>query len=289
MSALLWLWVDFPSLSVEGCVLHPMRRRISIPTPAQQGLVCAINHPTTGGEPPLRIGCGPLQADLLPAGWGVPLGQLLGSGLDQEPEAGGGAGLLLAAGLRANDRGDAGPGAAAAREQELAPMLPGSWRRIALGSRPLLLLAHRDQLAGRGVQTPGLPRFLLPASGAERLAAALAQLDWLELEREPQGTEEALIERLRQERLLLPAAGSLLEHAPWRDSGVVALPPPEPLAEVLELWIRPQPGAEEAVTDLVARLRQRLAAGCQQKNPAAGGGSPERPRRHPTGHRQTGL
>ena len=260
MSALLRAALDFPSLSVEDCVLQPMSWRISLPTPAP-GLVCAINHPTTGGEPPLRIGCGPLQADLLPAGWGVPLGQLLGSGLDQEPEAGGGAGLLLAAGLRANDRGDAGPGAAAAREQELAPMLPGSWRRIALGSRPLLLLAHRDQLAGRGVQTPGLPRFLLPASGAERLAAALAQLDWLELAQQPQGTEEALIKRLRHERLLLPAAGSLLEHAPWRDSGVVALPPPEPLAEELELWIRPQRAAEEAVNDLVALLRQRLVAG----------------------------
>lgn len=276
MSALLGVWVDFPSLSVEGCVLQRMRRRISIPTPAQQGLVCAINHPTTGGEPPLSIGCGPLQADLLPAGCHLPLGQ--------ELEAGGGAGLLLTAGLRAGGHGDAGPD-----EHELAPLLAGSWRRIALGSRPLLLLAHRDQLAGRGVQTPGLPRFLLPASGAERLAAALAQLDWLELEREPQGTAEALIERLGQGRLLLPAAGSLLDHAPWRRSGVVALPPPEPLAEELELWIRPQRAAEEAVTDLVALLRQRLAAGCQQKTPAAGGGSPERPRHHPSGHRQTGL
>ena len=288
MSALLRTALDFPSLSVEDCVLQPMSWRISLPTPAP-GLVCAINNPTTGGEPPLRIGCGPLPADLLPAGWGVPLGQLLGQCPEQEREAGGGAGLLLAAGLWAGGHGDAGQGAAGAGEHKLAPLLAGSWRRIALGSRPLLLLAHRDQLAGRGVQTPGLPRFLLPASGAERLAAALAQLDWLELAQQPQGTEEALIKRLRHERLLLPAAGSLLEHAPWRDSGVVALPPPEPLAEELELWIRPQPGAEEAVTDLVARLRQRLAAGCQQKNPAAGGGSPERPRRHPTGHRQTGL
>jgi hypothetical protein len=161
MSALLWTWVDFPSLSVEDCVLQPMSWRISLPTPAP-GLVCAINHPTTGGEPPLRIGCGPLQADLLPAGWGVPLGQLLGQCPEQEREAGGGAGLLLAAGLRANDRGDAWPCAAATREQELAPLLPGSWRRIALGSRPLLLLAHRDQLAGRGVQTPGCRGFSCP-------------------------------------------------------------------------------------------------------------------------------
>lgn len=263
MSALLGAWVDFPSLSVEGCVLQRMRRRISIPTPAQQGLACAINHPTTGGEPPLPIGCGPLQADLLPAGCRLPLGPDLWPGLEQELEAGGGAGLLLAAGLRAGGHGDAGPGAAAAREHQLAPLLAGSWRRIALGSRPLLLLAHREQLAGRGDHTPGLPRFLLPATGAERLAAALAQLDWLELEREPQGTAEALIERLGQGRLLLPAAGSLLDHAPWRGSGVVALPPPEPLAEELELWIRPQRAAEQAVTALVALLRQRLAAGCQ--------------------------
>jgi hypothetical protein len=123
-----------------------------------------------------------------------------------------------------------------------------SWRRCWLA-------------AGGGDPSPGLPRFLLPATGSTRLAAALAQLDWLELEREPQGTAEALIERLRQERLLLPAAGSLLDHAPWREAGLVALPPPEPLAEELEIWIRPQRAAEEAVTDLVALLRQRSGRG----------------------------
>jgi hypothetical protein len=264
MSALLWTWVDFPSLSVEDCVLQPMSWRISIPTPAP-GLVCAINHPTTGGEPPLRIGCGPLQADLLPAGWGVPLGQ------------GGGDGLLLAGGLRAGDPRGAGPGAAVAREQEREQQLPGTWRRIALGRRPLLLLAHREQLAGRGNPSPGLPRFLLPATGSARLAERLEQMGWLELEREPQNTAEALIGRLGQGRLLLPAAGSLLDHAPWREAGLVALPPPEPLAEELELWIRPQRAAEEAVAALAALLRQRLAGGCQQRTPAIGGGSPEQP------------
>jgi hypothetical protein len=268
MSALLGVWVDFPSLSVEGCVLQRMRSRISIPTPAP-GLVCAINHPTTGGRPPLRIGCGPLQADLLSAGWRVPLAQ----GLEQ----GGGDGLLLAGGLRAGDSRGAGPGAAAAREQEREQQLPGPWRRIALGSRPLLLLAHREQLAGRGSPAHGLPRFLLPATGSARLAEQLEQMGWLELEREPQNTAEALIGRLGQGRLLLPAAGSLLDHAPWREAGLVALPPPEPLAEELELWIRPQRAAEEAVAALAALLRQRLAGGCQQKTPAIGGGSPERP------------
>ncbi len=41
----------------------------------------------------------------------------------------------------------------------------------------------------------------------------------------------------------------------------MALPPPEPLAEELEIWIRPQRAAEEAVTDLVALLRQRSGRG----------------------------
>lgn len=222
---------------------------------------------------PCALAAAPLQADLLPVGCRLPLGQLLGPGLEQELEAGGGAGLLLAAGLRAGGHGDAGPGAAGVGEHELAPLLAGSWRRIALGSRPLQLLAHREQLAGRGNPASGLPRFLLPARASAQLAAALAQLDWLELEREPQNTAEALIERLGQGRLLLFAAGSLLDHAPWQGSGVVALPPPEPLAEELELWIKPQRAAEEAVTALVALLRQRLAAGCQQRTPAAGGGS----------------
>jgi hypothetical protein len=268
MSALLRAAVDFPSLSVQGCVLQPMGWRMSLPSPAP-GLVCAINHPTTGDDPPLRIGCGPLQADLLPAGWRVPLEQ----GLEQ----GGGDGLLLAGGLLAGAPRGAGPGAAAAREQELEQQLPGPWRRIALGSRPLLLLAHREQLAGRGNPAHGLPRFLLPATGTARLAEQLEQMGWLELEREPQNTAEALIGRLGQGRLLLPAAGLLLVHSPWREAGLVALPPPEPLAEELELWIRPERAEAEAMRTLMALLRQRLAGGCLQKTPAMGGGSPERP------------
>ena len=114
-------------------------------------------------------------------------------------------------------------------------------------------------------------------SGSDLLAEQLEQMDWLALERELQNTAEALIGRMGQGRLLLPAAGSLLDHAPLREAGLVALPPPEPLAEELELWIRPQRAAEAAVAALAALLRQRLAAGCQQKTPAIGGGSPEQP------------
>ena len=187
-------------------------------------------------------------------------------------EQGGGDGLLLAAGLLAGEHG-----AAAAREQELEQQLTGPWQRIALGSRPLLLLAQREQLAGRGNPAHGLPRFLLPATGSARLAEQLEQMDWLELEREPQNTAEALIGRLGQGRLLLPAAGSLLDHSPWREAGLVALPPPDALSEELEMWIRPERAADAAMAALAALLRQRLAGGCQQKTPAMGGGSPERP------------
>ncbi len=134
--------------------------------------------------------------------------------LEQVLEQGGGDGLLLAGGLRPGDSSGAGPGAAAAREQELEQQLPGTWRRIVLGSRPLLLLAHHEQLAGRGNPAHGLPRFLLPATGSARLAEQLEQMGWLALEREPQNTAETLIGRLGQGRLLLPAAGSLLNHSP---------------------------------------------------------------------------
>jgi hypothetical protein len=78
-------------------------------------------------------------------------------------------------------------------------------------------------------------------------------MDWLELEREAQNTAEALIWRLGQGRLMLTAAGSLLDHSPWREAGLVALPPPEPLAEELELWIRPERAADAAVALSMAR------------------------------------
>jgi hypothetical protein len=163
--------------------------------------------------------------------------------LEQDLEQGGADGLLLAGG-----RGGAGPSAAAVLQQQLGERLPGAWRRIAVGSRPLLLLAHRDQLAGRGSTGVELPRFLLPACGSALLAEQLEGMGWLALEQEPQCSAEVLIGRLGQGRLLLPAAGSLLDHSPWREAGLVAL------------------------------LRQRLGGGCQQKTPAMGGGSPERPR-----------
>ena len=164
------------------------------------------------------------------------------------------------------------PGDGPAMEHQL-----GAWVPIALGSRPLQLLAHSDQLAGSGRSRGGLPRFLLPAWGSAGMVEQLGRLAWLELEQEPSSTAAALIRRLRQGRLLLPAAGTLLEHAPWREACLVAIPPPELLTEVLVLWMRPQLAGEEVVRSLVALLRQRLAAARQQKTPALRGGWPEPP------------
>ena len=193
--------------------------------------------------------------------------------LDQDLEQGAADGLLLVGGC-----GGAGPSAASAWEEQLGEQLPGAWLRIALGSRPLLLLAHRDQLAGRGSSGGGQLRFLLPACGSAGLADQLKQLAWLELELEPAASAEALIGRLAQGRLLLPAAGTLLDHSPWREAGLVAVPPPEALSEELELWVRPERAGDEAMQALVVLLRQRLAGGCQQKTPAICEGSPERSR-----------
>jgi hypothetical protein len=192
--------------------------------------------------------------------------------LEPDLKQSGADGLLLVGGC-----GGAGPSAAFAREEQLGELLPGAWLRIALGSRPLLLLAHGDQLPGRGSSGGGQPRFLLPACGSAVLADQLKQLAWLELEHEQDSSAEALIGRLAHGRLLLPAAGSLLDHSPWREAGLVAVPPPEVLLEELELWIPPEQAKDEAIGALTALLRQRLAGGCQQKTPAMGGGSPERP------------
>jgi hypothetical protein len=163
------------------------------------------------------------------------------------------------------------PGDGPEVEHQLGQRLE-QWLRFPLGSRPLQLLAHRDQLAGAGRSGSELARFLLPAWGSAGMAEQLERLAWLELEHESGSCAAALIRRLRQGRLLLPAAGSLLEYAPWREACLVAIPPPEVLTEALVLWMRPQLAGEEAARSLMALLRQRLAAARQQKTAATGGG-----------------
>jgi hypothetical protein len=68
-------------------------------------------------------------------------------------------------------------------------------------------------------------------------------------------------EQLQRERLLLPAPPSLLAHSPWREGGFAALPPADPLWEVLWLLVRQEQRQARWVEELVAAVRERVGVG----------------------------
>jgi hypothetical protein len=72
------------------------------------------------------------------------------------------------------------------------------------------------------------------------------------------------IELLQRERLLLPAPRSLLTHSPWRESGFAALPPADPLWEVLWLLVRQEQREADWVAALVAGVRERVLVGLER-------------------------
>jgi hypothetical protein len=65
-------------------------------------------------------------------------------------------------------------------------------------------------------------------------------------------------EQLQRERLLLPAPPSLLTRSPWREGGFAALPPADPLWEVLWLLVRQEQRQARWVEELVAAVRERV-------------------------------
>jgi hypothetical protein len=69
------------------------------------------------------------------------------------------------------------------------------------------------------------------------------------------------IELLRRERLLLPAPLSLLTHSPWREARISALPPADPLWEVLWLLVAQERQEADWVAALVAGVRERVLVG----------------------------
>jgi hypothetical protein len=69
------------------------------------------------------------------------------------------------------------------------------------------------------------------------------------------------IELLRRERLLLPAPLSLLTHSPWRVARISALPPADPLWEVLWLLVAQERQEADWVAALVAGVRERVLVG----------------------------
>ena len=65
------------------------------------------------------------------------------------------------------------------------------------------------------------------------------------------------IELLQRERRLLPAPLSLLTHSPWREAGFAALPPADPLWEVLWLLVAQERQGADWVAALVAGVWER--------------------------------
>lgn len=79
---------------------------------------------------------------------------------------------------------------------------------------------------------------LLPQRGCDSLDPA----SWVQL--------------LQRERLLLPAPSSLLDHSPSREAGLIALPPADPLWEVLWLVVRLEHLGAGWVEELGAGVRE---------------------------------
>jgi hypothetical protein len=59
---------------------------------------------------------------------------------------------------------------------------------------------------------------------------------------------------------LLPVPPSLLQTSPWREAGLTAVWPWEPLVERLWLLVSQEHASHAAVLAIAARLRERIAA-----------------------------
>ena len=170
---------------------------------------------------------------------------------------------------------DSAKQAAAEQLQTLASadLIAGVHWMDGLSAMPLgiqsLLLLHASQQQ-RAAAEQGAPRpwqFLLPPADQQpRLQRDLQQLGLLPLGHCSAIDDEGWLQQLQAEPYLLPAHLSLLEHAPWREAALKAVPPPEPLEE--QLWLLVRQGEERwpAIEALVAQLRERVL----KANPADG-------------------
>jgi len=222
----------------------------------------------------LRIGCGPLHAALLQSGerrdisspasalaalQPLPLDPASPQQWLQLLQRADLDGLLLPAEALPAPATTSGPGIASPGHRCSTEPL----QVVPLGSRPLVLLVHSNQLQGRLIPpsghvrpTPPPPRLLLSPLCAHH-QRRLAELALLPLEIEPCPTPQQLITRLSRERLLLPAPWDLLEHPPWCNTPLLPLPPPLPLHEQLVLLVSPS-ASQPAITALARALQQRI-------------------------------
>ena len=120
---------------------------------------------------------------------------------------------------------------------------------LATTALPFLVAAHHLVLPGspeapRSADAPRpaslpCPEVLLPpACHQPLLHADLRRQGLLPLRTCDSHNAAAWVDLLQRKRLLLPAHPSLLAYSPWREAGLIALPPADPLWEALWLLVR---------------------------------------------------
>jgi hypothetical protein len=134
---------------------------------------------------------------------------------------------------------------------------------VALGTLPLVLVhagCHRQALEQGSRVMPW--KLLLPAAEHQPLLwRDLERLGLLPLQECITADAEGWLAHLQGEPHLLPADLSLLEGRPWREAGLLAVPPPEPLAEQLWLLIRKGDAEQPQHAELIETLRRRILMG----------------------------
>jgi hypothetical protein len=234
-----------------------------IDTPSRATAQCRHQLNPAAPAGPLRLGCDPLHCHLLVE---EPPGLLawdpLSRWVELLREGAIDAALVSVAGMAADEMGavtettgghrsGSGPWLDRASCGHAVTLLP-------LGSRPLVLI-HAPAGPGARDQSPRPWQLLLPpADHQPQLWRELQRLDLLPLRDCSADDCESWLQALLQGPHLLPAHLSLLEEPPWREAGLKAVPPPEPLEESLWLLVREGEEGLPAIEALIERLQDRL-------------------------------
>ncbi len=216
----------------------------------------------------MRLGCDPLHRHLLPPeALARPAWHSIQGWRDQIGAGELDAALVTVAGLSVStalDDPTQQPKCCGADDLLAETAVAGSGiTAVALGTLPLVLVhagCHRQALkqGSRGVPW----KLLLPAAEHQPLLwRDLERLGLLPLQESLAADAEGWLAHLQGEPHLLPADLSLLEGRPWRDAGLLAVPPPEPLAEKLWLLIRAGDAEKPQITELIETLHRRIRMG----------------------------
>jgi len=139
---------------------------------------------------------------------------------------------------------------------------------LPLGRRPLVLIhangyhtATDQHHQGMAMKTWQL--LLPPVVQQPRLWRQLKRLGLLPMHSYDATDSVSWLQQLLQAPHLLPAHLTLLEQAPWREVGLRAVPPPEPLDESLWLLLRQGEEKRSAIQALAAQLKEEVHRGIQ--------------------------